>query len=286
MAVRRRQLFPGFDLPPLTLGGALLGGLDGGEAHAILDVAAQSGLIELVDTSSAYGDSEAVIGTSPAQLSVATKFGNPCGLNNHTHDYSAAHCVTALYNSLEQLRGKPIACLQLHSPPEHPTPLVPALVDLLNSMRQARKIGAWGASVHSVSGGMVALSAGAQMLQVPYNLLQQDTAALLATCAIQGVGVLVQSSLCQGWLTEQGVMAARLLLSSPDRLPQRMCVHGGEVCFPALLRRVLELDALALRFGTTLTAMALRFALHAPGATSVLVQARTASQLAQVRDCH
>ena len=62
-----------------------------------------------------------------------------------------------------------------------PSFLVPALIDLLNSLRQAGKFGAWGASVHSVNGGMVALGAGAQMLQVPYNLLQQDMAALLSS---------------------------------------------------------------------------------------------------------
>ena len=109
----RRQLFPGYYVPPLTLGGAPLGGLDGREAHAILRLAAESGM-ELVDTSSAYGDSESVIGSSPVGgLHVATKFGNPCALNGQKHDYSAAHCVEALYNSMEKLSGKPIACLQL-----------------------------------------------------------------------------------------------------------------------------------------------------------------------------
>lgn len=161
----RRELYPGFSLPPLSLGGAPLGGLAPSEAHAILRVAAEAG-IGLVDTSSAYGQSEAIIGESPMELSVATKFGNPCGLNCHKHDYSVGHCAQALYASLEALNGKHLACLQLHSPPEHPSPLVPALVDLLHSLRAAGKFGAWGASVHTVNGGMVALSAGAQMLQV------------------------------------------------------------------------------------------------------------------------
>ena len=84
-----RSLFPGFDVSPLTLGGAVLGGIAAEEAQAILCVAATAG-IALVDTSSAYGTSEAIIGHSAAGLSVATKFGNPCGLNNHTHDYSVA----------------------------------------------------------------------------------------------------------------------------------------------------------------------------------------------------
>ena len=170
---QRRQLFPGFELPALSLGGAMLGGVEPREAQAILRVAAEIG-IELVDTSSAYGLSESVIGNAPVSLSVATKFGNPCERNGERHDYSAAHCVESLYASIAALQGKPIACFQLHSPPEVPSPLVPTLVDLLESLRQAGKFGAWGASVHSVNGGQVALGAGAQMLQVPYNLLQQE----------------------------------------------------------------------------------------------------------------
>eukprot|EP00966_Prymnesium_polylepis_P294923 6810666-Prymnesium_polylepis.1 len=172
----RRALFPGFEVPAISLGGAMLGGIDPREAASILRVAAEIG-IELVDTSSAYGLSESVIGHAPAALSVATKFGNPCERNGERHDYSTAHCVDSLYASLAALQGKRLACYQLHSPPEFPSPLVPALVDLLETLRQAGKFGAWGASVHSVNGGQVALAAGAQMLQVPYNLLQQDNGA-------------------------------------------------------------------------------------------------------------
>ena len=73
----------------------------------------------------------------------------------------------------------------------------------------------------------------------------RDVAApLLALCSIRRVGVLVQSSLCQGWLTEQGVQAARLLLDAPHRVPHYVFSHGSAIDFPALLARVLELDSL------------------------------------------
>ena len=183
--------------------------------------------------------------------------GRQCAYGCGRHDCSVAHCAEALYHSLEMLQGKPVvACLLLHSPPEVPSPLVPQLIDLLNSLRAAGKIGAWGASVHTVNGGTIALAAGAQVLQLPYNLLQQETSALLAVCALRGVGTLVQSSLCQGWLTEQGVAAARLLLSAPHRLPPTVTVGGGSVAFPELLRRVLELDDLAQARGTPVHARA------------------------------
>jgi hypothetical protein len=63
--------------------------------------------------------------------------------------------------------------------------------------------------------------AGADMVQVPFSALQQENAPLLVVCALSGAGTLIQSALCQGWLTDVGVDAARLLLSSPRRVPPR-----------------------------------------------------------------
>mgnify|MGYP003319806450 CR=1 FL=1 len=72
------------------------------------------------------------------------------------------------------------------------------IVDVLTSLKASGTIGGWGASVHSVRGGQIVLSAGADMLQVPFSILQQEHAALLAQCAVLRKGVLVQSALCQG----------------------------------------------------------------------------------------
>ena len=222
-----RTLAPGVEVSPLSLGGALLGAADAAEAAAILRVAVASG-IALVDTSSAYGTSAERIGESPHDsLVVATKFGNPCELNGHTHDYSVGGCAAACFNSLTLLRGKRIAALQLHSPPEQPSPLSsPELRALLESLKASGALGSWGASVHSVHGGQVALAAGADMLQVPFSVLQQEHGGLLAQCAVMRKGVLVQSALCQGWLTDAGVAAARLLLTNPSHLPDDVNANG------------------------------------------------------------
>ena len=67
----------GTPVAAVSLGGAMLGGIPEHEAHAILQLAAERG-VRLVDTSSAYGDSERRIGAAAAPgLAVATKFGNP-----------------------------------------------------------------------------------------------------------------------------------------------------------------------------------------------------------------
>jgi aryl-alcohol dehydrogenase-like predicted oxidoreductase len=280
---RRRELLPNVSIPPISLGGANLGGGDDQEAEAILRVAAQSG-IELVDTSSAYGRSEEIIGASSHRLLVTTKFGNPCELNGQTHDYSVGHCAACAFRSQSMLQGQPIAALQLHSPPEVPSPLENAeLRELLGSLKASGAIGGWGASVHSVRGGQIALAAGADMLQVPFSILQQEHAPLLAQCCVERRGVLAQSVLCQGWLTETGVAAARLLLSAPHRLPARVDANGRLIDLSGLLHSVLQVEAIAHRFGMrSISELALRFAVHAPGCTSALVQVRTAGQLRQL----
>ena len=52
-----------------------------------------------------------------------------------------------------------------------------------------------------------------------------------------------------------------------------MSAHGACVSFPALLSRVLELDAAAAACGCSLPALALRFALAAPGVTTDAIDA-------------
>ena len=64
------------------------------------------------------------------------------------------------------------------------------------------------------------------MLQVPYSLLQQENVALLAQCAVARKGVLVQSALCQGWLTDVGVAA---VLPNPAENARRGTVYLGIV---------------------------------------------------------
>ena len=272
----KRRLVAGVEVSPLSLGGALLGLQEG---PAILRLARASG-IKLVDTSSAYGPSEKTIGASPHEFVVATKFGNPCELNGGRHDYSVAHARACLEQSASALGGKRIACLQLHSPPEWPSPVANReLVAALNGWVREGAIGGWGASVHTVNGGQIMLDAGATMLQVPYSVLQQEHAPLLAVAMLRGAGVLAQSALCQGWLTDAGVAAARLLLHAPARFaPERIrChAHGGRVvAFRELLRRVLAMHALARDHAMTISELALRFVVHSPGATSALVQVRS-----------
>jgi aryl-alcohol dehydrogenase-like predicted oxidoreductase len=274
-----RELVPGkVSVSPVSLGGAMLGGASAAEAAAILSVAVESG-IALVDTASSYGHSEERIGNGPPIL-VATKYGTPCELNGHQRDYSARACALALRNSLAQLREQPIACLQLHSPPEMPSPLHdPSVLHVLESAKARGAIRSWGASVHSVRGGQLALAAGADMLQVPFSILQQENAPLLAQCAVHRCGTLCQSTLCQGWLTEAGVIAARLLSASPSHIPPTAPTAYPSIRFRELVRSVLRLQALAEQCGCTISELALRFVVNTPGVTSALVQVRSASQL-------
>ena len=168
----------------------------------------------------------------------------------------------------------------------HASPLeVPALRARLAALKASGAVGSWGASVHSVRGGQIALAAGADMIQVSFSCLQQENAALLAQCGVLRKGVLVQSALCQGWLTDVGVAAARLLIAAgPRRVPRYAPTAYPSIDFHTMLRAILRLDSIAARLRCTISALALRYVVHAPGCTSALVQARTAAQLRQIMD--
>jgi aryl-alcohol dehydrogenase-like predicted oxidoreductase len=86
---RRRLCRGGFDVPPLSLGGAMLGGMSEQEASEVLRIAADGGM-GLVDTSSAYGHSEERIGRAPRAMAVATKFGNPCEVHDRRSNSKAS----------------------------------------------------------------------------------------------------------------------------------------------------------------------------------------------------
>ena len=211
---------------------------------------------------------------------VATKYGAPCELNGHTRDFSAEACVAAMNRSMENLRQQPIACLQLHSPPELPSPLHNSrLVNVLANAKAQGAISGWGASVHSMRGGHTALAAGADMLQLGFSVLSQELAPLLAQCAVARRGTLIQNVLCQGWLTETGVAAARLLLAAPRSTPRTAPTSYPMINFHGLLHAVLRLHTLAERCGSSVSELAIRFVLQTPGVSSALVQVRTASQL-------
>ena len=62
-----RTLCPGHEATAVSLGGAMLGGVSSKGADSILAIARDAG-IKLVDTSSAYGDSEWHIGLSDSNM--------------------------------------------------------------------------------------------------------------------------------------------------------------------------------------------------------------------------
>ena len=223
LACTRRLLRRAGDaVAAVSLGGATLGD---GEGARILEAACRAG-VALVDTSDAYGHSEFVVGLASCGVAVATKYGNPCARNGHAHDWSVAAGRAALDASRAALRGKRLALYQLHSPPADA--VTPAVAQVLEAAVTAGEIGGWGASVHSFECGRRCVALGCDALQVPFNVLQQEHAALIDGCRSAGVGVLAQSVLAQGWLTTQGVGVARALLAGrADLLPREVGAGGG-----------------------------------------------------------
>ena len=258
MALRdTRSLYPGCEVACVSLGAATL---RPGAAAELLRAAADLG-VRLADTADSYGASEALLGAHGQSLHVASKFGG---------DFSASRCTAAAAEAVARLRRRRIALYQLHSPPDD-FAYDAALVETLGRLVAGGVVGAWGASVESYAAGAAAVAAGARCLQAPFNALDQSLAPLLAACAARGVGVLARSALARGWLTARGVAAARLGLLH-ESAPRRR----------ALFERVVAVAAVAEGCGVRVEHLALRFAAHATGVTSALVQAHDARGLADL----
>ena len=121
--------------------------------------------------------------------------------------------------------------------------------------------------------------------QPPYSIfVRQIELDVLPVAERLGMGVLVWSPLCRGWLT------GRYRREAFDRSPEARAARVGgrgmgwqfDESRPEIQRKldlVEELAKLAAEAGVTMTHMAIAFALEHPGVTSAIIGPRTPEQL-------
>lgn len=179
--------------------------------RTIVDRALDLG-VTLIDVADAYGrgNVERLLGASlqgrrgSAVLSV--RIGNDFYRSVVRKNFAPSYLRYALDQSLRRLRTDYVDVVLLHNPS-------------LDSMRrgvcfeackqlvEAGKARAWGVSACRVDEARVAVEAGAEVMQVPYNLLHQDVAnAVISDLPRPRPGVLVHSPLEYGMLAG-GVLA-------------------------------------------------------------------------------
>lgn len=209
--MKQRQLGNnGYNVSEVGLGCWQLGAdwgneIDKTKAFDILNEAVNNG-INFFDTADVYGDgrSETLIGeflkTSSHDVKIATKFGR--GANVFPNNYTEAALRSSVENALKRLNVDCIELLQLHCiPTEVLTNGV--IFDWLRALKQEGKIASFGASVESVTQGIICLEQKElQSLQVIFNIFRQKLVTeLLPQASKKGVGIIVRLPLASGLLS-------------------------------------------------------------------------------------
>lgn len=282
---RRRLGNSDLELSILSLGTVALGmaygitpseaqqrGQGGGMAPPMLTEAtrlihrALEGGINFIDTASAYGRAEEVVGYALQdrrhEAVIATKI-NCFDTNGKLMrgDTLRQHMEASVVDSLRLLQTDYIDLLMLHSAPLELLEDSVALEMLEQFKRQglARTIGA---STYGTEAPRRAIELGVDALQVAYNILDQRMAdEIMPLAAAKGVGIIVRSVFLKGVLTPRA-----------DDLPPHLA---------ALRQRSEAIKQLANGLNPPLSRaeVALRFVLSQSQTTSALVGVRTEEEL-------
>jgi aryl-alcohol dehydrogenase-like predicted oxidoreductase len=184
--------------------------------------------------------------------------------------------VSDCEDSLKRLASDHVDVLLLHGPKEADLRVEGTKITL-DALKRAGKIRAWGVSTGRAEVARLALGAGADVLCLPYNLLHGDLVHdLAADVAAAGAGLFVRSSLAYGLLS--GTWNTDRTFAESDH-------RRGRYPADVLRRRVGQVERLRfLVHGpvASMTSAAIRFALANRLTASVIVGARSPSQIEQI----
>jgi aryl-alcohol dehydrogenase-like predicted oxidoreductase len=226
--------------------------------------------VTFYDTADLYGQghSEELLGEAfahqRADVFLATKAGF---LDGTKQDFSPRHIERALEGSLRRLRTSYLDLFLLHNPPRDALLEQPAVWRLLETLRECGKVRGIGVSVRSPDDGLALVDALApDAIEVNFNLADQRAAedGLFARCLDRGIGVIVRTPLCFGFLTGAYAESARFDAGdhrgrwSPE---QRTRWHQAHEVFG---------ECLTQERGQTPAQLALRFCLSHPGVSTVI----------------
>lgn len=255
--------------------------IDEAASHALMDHAFARG-VSMFDTAAAYGQgaSEQIIGRwlasrrpEEGKVTVATKILPP---------YDPDSILRAVDASRTRLCVDVIGLLYLHR--WDPDAISLPVLTVLDSLVRQGKVCALGVSNWDSKQlmnvvklqqehGLVSFSA----VQNNHNLAVSDiTEDLREFCAAQRIAIITYSPLGAGFLTGKHNQKVQPE-SRFDLVPGHQAIYFNETSY----RRLAALEAIAAMSGHSQVHLALAWALHQPGVTSVLVGGRTPAHLDQ-----
>jgi aryl-alcohol dehydrogenase-like predicted oxidoreductase len=293
-AIPRLELASGYTISRVLKGGWQLAGghglVDGVAALDDMDRFVEAG-VTTFDCADIYTGVEALIGRwlkrrkgrAGADVQVHTKYVPDL---DRLPAHSRADVVRGVDRSLARLGVERLDLVQLHWWDYNVPGYVEAAV-WLDELRRAGKIRHVGLTNFDQQRLSEIAAGGAKMTshQVQYSVIDRRPAAgLAAHCARDGIGLLCYGALAGGFLSDR-------CLGEPDPVPPlenrslvkyRLIIDefGGWNRFQEMLA---ALSRIASRHQATIGAVAIRWVLDQPGVSGVIVGARHARHLDQIR---
>jgi aryl-alcohol dehydrogenase-like predicted oxidoreductase len=280
------------------LGAMMFGAWGNSDVDACVRVVhrALDGGINFVDTADVYsaGESEEIVGKALEgrrdEVVLATKVHGEMGPGQNERGNSRLWIAREVERSLRRLGTDHIDLYQIHRPEDETE--VEETLGALTDLQRAGKIRYFGSSTFPgwqiVEAQWVAERRGLSRFrteQPPYSIFVRSIELdVLPVTQRYGMGVLVWSPLCRGWLT--GRYRRDAFDRSPEGRAARVAGRGMAWQFdesrPEIQRKldlVEELAKLAADAGVSMTHLAIAFTLAHPAATSAIIGPRTSEQL-------
>jgi aryl-alcohol dehydrogenase-like predicted oxidoreductase len=259
----------------ITIGG-FFGPVDDAESLQALHASIDAGM-RFIDTSDAYGAgrSEQLIGRflrerpDRDQIIICTKGGNNMvtGARNFTPEYIRG----CLEGSLQRLGVDVIDVYLLHNPSVQNLKAGDSF-ELLEKFKTEGKIKHWGVSVNTLEECELVVELGQPaVMQMEYNLLDQEAEGVFAKAKAAGVGVISRVPLKRGLsgrFDEHATFVEgdrRRNILAPDRLP-------------AMVARVRRISEIVRDYGRPLAEVAIRFCVSNPDVDVTIPGIRTPEQ--------
>jgi aryl-alcohol dehydrogenase-like predicted oxidoreductase len=256
----------GIEVSELAFGGVEIGMPYGIGVHSQADMLTEAGAVHLlhtaleeginfIDTARQYGNSEAIIGKAFAgnrsAVVIATKCKHLRRADKSIPDDLPALINESLQESLSALQTDYADVFMLHdSDPEivaHPD-----VLETFASLKQRGIIRSSGVSTYTPAETKAAIESGIwDVIQVPFNLLDQRQEALFSLAKEKGVGIVIRSVLLKGLLSTRG--------------------RGLHTALQPVEERIQRFGELAQELEMELPQLATRFALSFKEVSSILV---------------
>ncbi len=257
-----------------------MGKIEERTALEILHTALNMG-VNFFDVANSYGDghAETLLGMAfqhkRDKVIIATKGGTEVGGAKLRMNFQPSFIKNSVEESLYRLKTDYIDLYQLHGPRpwefqnEH-------VFEVLEKLKASGKIRYYGISLASIEDYFIAVNeTKAQVFQVEYNILEQrPQKRMFPDVMARRVGIIARVPLAQGILTGKYTAKSRF---PPDDMRYRINRWY-------LKEQVAKVESLVKQMGFTgkeLTEKALRFCFSHPAVSTVIVGAKTVSQITE-----